>query len=163
MHAALMKLIENHHADVVEQRVALQPTGENPLSDHQKTRLGTGAAVKTHLVADLTPELYVPLLRDATGGCARGDPPRLQHHDLTTAGHPGVEQRRGHPRALPRAWRSFDHHARSLAQRVEHIAEHLVDRQINHHCRPERVLKLSGCTIGTTARILDTRETRSRW
>ena len=81
--AALVKLVEDDGAEVGEQRIALQPRGQDAFGDDEQPRVGAEAALEADLPADLAAERPAALVGDPRGDRARGDAPRLQQDDGT--------------------------------------------------------------------------------
>ena len=81
MHAALVEFIEHDRRDLAEQRVLLEPGGEDALGRKQHARLAREARLEADVPADLASEGPTLLLGDAASQRPRGGPSRLQHDD----------------------------------------------------------------------------------
>ena len=127
--AALVELVEDDRADVLQERIGLEHLDEDALGDDQQAGRRSGPAVEAHVVADLAADRPAALLRDAPGGGAGGDPPRLEHDDSALAREPGVEQRRRHARGLAGAGGRHEHRRRRGPHGDDDLGEDLVDRQ----------------------------------
>ena len=68
-------------------------------------RLRRNLALKPHRVADRLANRFAPFLRDVLRARARGNPPRLEHHDLLALQPGFVEKRRRHTGRLAAAGR----------------------------------------------------------
>ncbi|HXT23052.1 MAG TPA: hypothetical protein VN923_20050, partial [Thermoanaerobaculia bacterium] len=55
--AALVQLVEDHHGDAVEERVALQHAHEHALGDYQQPCARPGDALEAHLETHLAAQL----------------------------------------------------------------------------------------------------------
>jgi len=104
MQVALMKLVEDHGADALELGIRGHLTEQQRLGHELDAGLGGFDPLEADLVADLRTELTAPLLRDARGEQAGGDPSGLQHDDLPLD-QTEVQQHLRNPRRLARARR----------------------------------------------------------
>ena len=108
--AALVKLVEDDGAEVGEQRIALQPRGQDAFGHDEQPRVGGEAALEADLPADLAAERPAAFVGDARGDRARGDAARLQQDDRTVG-----RERRRNTRRLAGAGRGGDDRARATA------------------------------------------------
>ena len=83
MNAALVEFVENDGRDVSQQRILLQPRGENSLGREDHARLFGEAALETNVPAHFLPGGPALLFRHAACHCSRGHPTRLQHDDAS--------------------------------------------------------------------------------
>ena len=106
-----MELVEDDGGDPLEKRIVVQATKEHAFGADEQSRAGRGTTLEADAVADLFAELRAALFRDACGGGAGRDPPRLQQDDLL--GGPllrdeaGVENRRRDAGRFAGTGRSF--------------------------------------------------------
>ena len=148
-----MELVEEHGADPLEKRIALQPLDEDSFGHEKDAGVAGEVALEADLPADLVPELPALLLGDPAGGGARGDAPRLENEDLAGAGNPRGGDRRRHPGRLSGPGRSLQDGIAALAERREELVENRVDRQSSHlPMLPVRPPTLLGHTFGTHVR-----------
>ena len=132
LEVALVELVEHDRADAGQGGCAEQAPREEPLRDVADPGARSGDLLEPHLPADRLAGLLAHLLRDAPGGEARREPPRLEHHDLAAAREPGLVQRARDAGRLPRARRRLDHDRRRLAERGDDLREERVDWQLEH-------------------------------
>ena len=126
--AALVELVEHDRAEAAQQGIRLEASGEDPLGRHQEARVLPEATLEAHLPADFPAERPALLLGDPARDRASRDPARLEQED----GAVGDERRR-HPRRLPRArWRDEHRRARP-GEGVTHSADMGVDRERRWH------------------------------
>ena len=83
VNASLVELVEDDGGEVGEQRIALQPRGQDAFGDDQQPGVGAEAAVETHLPADLAANRPAAFFGDARGNRPRGDAARLQQDERT--------------------------------------------------------------------------------
>ena len=122
--AALVELVEDDGGEVGEQRIALQPRGQDAFGDDEQPRVGAEAAVETHLPADLAADRPAALLGDARGNRPRGDAARLQQDERTVGG-----ERRRNPRRLAGAGRGGDDRGARPPDAVDDLPEEVIDRK----------------------------------
>ena len=110
LQVALVELVEDHAADVLERGIVLQPAREDAFGDHLDARRGTDARFESRAIADELSRLAACDLGQPTRHGACGDPARLQHDDALACAEPGlVQQRERDHRALARAGRRLEH------------------------------------------------------
>jgi hypothetical protein len=76
--AALVELVDDDRAEARQQRIALEPRGEDAFGRDEEPRLGRVAAIEPHVPADLASDRPALLVCDAPRNRARRHPPRLQ-------------------------------------------------------------------------------------
>ncbi len=130
--SALVELVEQHGADPLEERVALQALDEDPLGDEEDPGVTRGVALETDLPADFAPERPPLLVRDPPGGRPGGDAARLEDENLPTAGEARRRESGRHARRLAGPRRRLQHGVAPRSERGEELAEDLVDRQSRH-------------------------------
>ena len=142
MHAALVKLVEDDAADILEQRISVQPSKQHPLGDDLEASVFANAAIEPDAIADLVAEALFSLASDARGDRARGDAARLQHEDLLIIGDQiaRVEQRWGKSGGLPRAGWRLEHDLAVSFQGLDDVLEDIVDGQMAQGLSPAQVL-----------------------
>ena len=104
MQVALVELVEDDRPNPLELRVGGHLAEQQGLGHELDAGLRRFDPLEADLVADLRPELAAPLLRDARGEQAGGDPPGLQHDDLPLD-QTEVQQHLRNTRRLARARR----------------------------------------------------------
>ncbi len=100
VNAALVELVQHDGGEVGEQRIPLQPRGQDPFGDDEQPGVRGEAAFEPDLPSDLAANGPSLLLGDARRDGARRHPSRLQQDDRA-----GGHQRRRHPRAFARTRR----------------------------------------------------------
>jgi hypothetical protein len=101
--APLVEFVEDDRANAGQQRIALQPRGENALGDDEQLGIGREAPLEADLPTDLAPERLAALGRDARGDRARRHAAGLEQEDGTVGG-----ERRRHAGGLAGARRRGD-------------------------------------------------------
>jgi hypothetical protein len=128
---ALVELVEDDDADVLQRRVGVELAGEQALGDEAQAGRGGGGGLEADLVADAAADGLADALGDALGRHAGGDPSRLQDQDLAVgAGEAGVEEGERDAGGLAGAGRGLDDERAADAERVEDRGEDRVDRQL---------------------------------
>src|SRR4029079_10979381 len=129
---ALVKLVEDHHADAVEDRIALKPARQHALGHDFQSGRRAYFAVATRTVSDQSAHGVAEQFSDARCRGAGGDAARLEHHDdLIAEPRRGKECRR-HQRRLSGAGWCLKHGAGVRRQRVDDRREDRLDRQAAH-------------------------------
>ena len=128
---AFVEFVEQQGTDAFQQRIVLQHAGEDAFGDHDDPGLRRDLVLEADAVADGLAHRLTELFRHEAGGGARGDPARLQHHDLLAAQPVGLQQRQRHPGGLARAGRCFQHEARMRRQRSADLRQQVVDRKMH--------------------------------
>ena len=137
LQAALVVLVEDHAADVLQRRVALQLPGEDALRDDLDAGLRADLGVHAHPVADGLADALAEQPGDALRHRARRQAPRLEHDDAPP-GQPGrIEQRRRHTRALAGARRRVQHGIGSAGERGKQFRECAGDWQVAQRGRAD--------------------------
>ena len=108
---SLVKLVEHDDADVLEIGVAREASREYARGHEPQARRLAALLLEAHAVADFAADAGAPPARHELGGCARGDPARLEHEDLLVTGEARIEQRRRYARRLTRPRGSTQHQA----------------------------------------------------
>ena len=127
--AALVNLVEEHGADAVEKRIALQALDEDALGDEEDAGVAGEVALEADLPADLAAQRPALLVGDPARRGPGGDPARLEDEDLPAAGDPRRRERRRHPRRLAGPRRRLQHGIAARPQRREEVGQNFVDRQ----------------------------------
>ena len=94
--AALMKLVEDDEANVIERRVALQAAREHALRHDFDPRAWSDTRVAAHAIADGLSDLLTQELGESVRGRSRGEPSWLEHHDRAVAEPLGVDEDERH-------------------------------------------------------------------
>ena len=94
MNAALVKLVEDDGREIGEERIGLQPRGQDALGDDEQPGVGAEPAVEAHLPADLAAERPAALVGDARGDRTGGHAARLQQDDRAVGDERGRDARR---------------------------------------------------------------------
>jgi hypothetical protein len=132
---ALVKLIEQHGADVLQRRVVLQPAQQHALGHEANSRAQAGVVFKTNLVADFPAQRAVPLPSHPRRHRAGRHAPGLQDNDAPAA-QPAVQQHLRHLRRLARSGRGNQNQAIALAERLHDLTVNLPDRKRSLHAQP---------------------------
>ena len=132
---ALVKLVEHHHADALQLRVAQQAACQDSFGEEAQPRLRPGELLEAHLVADRLAEALAAFESHPAGGQPRGDAARLQHEHFTEA---RIEQSRGNARRLARARRRFNHQIGAAAERSDDFGKQRIDGKGQHSKAPSR-------------------------
>jgi hypothetical protein len=85
---ALVEFVKDDHADPRQLRVGLDQTGQDPFGHHLDARRRTHSRLEADAVPHRLADILAKLLCHEVRRRARGDPARLQHHDLLP-GQPG--------------------------------------------------------------------------
>ena len=104
-----MEFVEQHHPDVRQLSVVLQPAEEDSLGDVADACAEAGLVVKADLVADLAADRAASLPGHARGHRPGGYPARLEHHDLLVPGQSRIQQHLRHLGGLARAGGRHQH------------------------------------------------------
>jgi hypothetical protein len=124
---ALVEFVEQHGRDAVERGIVEDHAGEDALGHHLDPRPAADLRAEAHAKAHRLAHRLAKGLRHALGCGARGQPPGLQHDDLTSL-HPGlVEQHERHARGLACAGRGHEHRIGLRAQACRERAENRID------------------------------------
>ena len=110
--AALVELVDDDGSDVAEQRILLQPRGQDAFGDDGQAGVGGGAAIEPDVPSHLAAERPALLGGDAPRDRARGHASRLQQQDRAVA-----HERGRHARRLSRARRRGERPARGALAR----------------------------------------------
>ncbi len=110
VNAPLVELIENDGAKLRQERIGLQPRGQNTFGGQQHARVRSELSLEAHLPSDFPADGPALLARDSSRDVARGNPARLQHDDRSING-----QRRRNSRRLASSRRGRHHHGAGLA------------------------------------------------
>ncbi len=135
LQVALVELVEHDDADVLEESVADEVAREDALGEEPEAGRRAARAGETDAIADLVADLRAALARHELRRGAGRDPARLDHDDLLPTGEPGIEERRRHPRRLPRPRRRPQHHAVGAGQCRDDVGQQRIDRQALRHRR----------------------------
>jgi hypothetical protein len=127
----LVKLVENDGPKVREERIGVEPGGEDALRGHEEVRLLRVLALEAHLPAHLAADLPRALLGDPAGDRAGGDPPRLEQEHRPVADEGGRNARR-----LPRPRLRDEHRGPPGPERLDDTRHRVVDGQGREHQRP---------------------------
>ena len=124
-----MELVQEHGADALQERVALQAGGEYTLRHVPQAGSPATPAIETHLVTHRPAEFYSGLLCNPPGGGPGRDPPRFQHQAGGVAEGAGSHQGRGYAGGLAGAGWGQQHQVRRAGQVREDPGEVIVHRQ----------------------------------
>ena len=138
-----MDLVEQHGADALQERVALQPLNEDALGDEEDPGVTGEVPLEADLPADLAAEGPTLLVGDPASRRPGRDPPWLEDEDLPAADHPGRHDRWRHPRRLPGPGRRLQHGIAACPQRVQKVGERFVDRQRRQRARHPPMLPVN--------------------
>ena len=95
-----MKFVEDDGGEIGQQRIRLQPRGQDAFGDDEQAGVGAEAPLETHLPADFAAERPAALVGDARRDRACGHAARLQQDDRAVR-----DQRRRNSRRLAGAGR----------------------------------------------------------
>ena len=87
-----MEFVEDHRRDTRQLRVVEDHAGQNTFRDDEDACPGRGTVLHAHGIADRAAGLFAKQGGHAPGRSARGEPPRLQKHDLAGTEPGRVEQ-----------------------------------------------------------------------
>jgi hypothetical protein len=76
--AALVELVEDDHVEIAQQRIRLQPRGQDAFRRDEQARPRVEAALEADLPADLLADRPAALVGDAARERASGDAARLE-------------------------------------------------------------------------------------
>ncbi|PYR61884.1 MAG: hypothetical protein DMF85_01080 [Acidobacteria bacterium] len=124
MDAALVEFVEHDRAEGGEQRILLEPRGEDAFRREEHAGAGGEPALEAHLPADLIADRPALFACDPPRDRARRKPPRLQHDDGAVR-----RQDRRHTRRLSRARCGRDNDGAARDQRVTNRGEIGIDGQ----------------------------------
>ena len=124
--AALVELVEDDRREIGEQRIGLQPRGQDAFGDDEQAGVGAEAAVEAHLPADLAAERPAALVGDPRGDRARRHATRLQQDDRAVG-----DQRRRDARRLAGARRGGDDRGPRAPDVIDDLIEERIDRERN--------------------------------
>jgi hypothetical protein len=124
MHAALVEFVEDDRVEPGQERIGLEPCGEDAFGDDQQPRRRGEAPLEANLPADVVTQRPAALLRDAPRDGARRDAPGLQQDD----GAIGRQRRREARRLAGARSRGDDRRARST-DGVENAKDVGIDRK----------------------------------
>ena len=129
LQVALVELVEDHAADVLERRIALQSARQDALGHYLDARRSADAGFEPGAVAHELSWLRARQLRQSSRHGARRNPARLQHDDALVCAEPGlVQQRERNHRALARARRRLEHRVAMRPQRRSQCGQRVEDR-----------------------------------
>ena len=115
--ATLVEFVEDDEPDAIERGVALQATREDAFGDDLDARARPDARVAAHAIAHGLADVFAAKLRDAMRGGARGEAPRLEHHDRLAAEPRCAVERGRNERRLAGAGRRLQDAARVVRVR----------------------------------------------
>ena len=127
LQVALVELVEHDRADAGERGRREQPAREEPLGHVADPRPGPRDLLEPHLPADRLARALSQLLRHAARREPRGEPARLEHHHLASAGEAGLVQRARDAGRLPGAGGRLDDRAGPGAERRHEVGQERVD------------------------------------
>ena len=131
MNRALVKLVEHHGSEVGQQRVLLQPGGEDPLGRKQNARARGKAALEPDVPSSFFADGPALLSRDALGDGPCRDSPGLEHDH-----RPVYRQNRRHASRFSRARRRREHERALGSDEMQDFLELRVDWQLQvEHAR----------------------------
>jgi len=113
---ALVEFVEDDDADAAQLGIGEHLPQQNSLGDEANARPRGGDFIEADLVTHFVAEPAVALLGHARGEHARGEPARLQHHDLAIARESVIEHDLRDLRGLARAGWRLEDEPRMLAQ-----------------------------------------------
>ena len=103
VHGALVELVENHQPHALQERVLLDPAGEERFSDHLDPCLPAHPRCRAHRVTGALSHALSEELGDPHGNGGGREAARLQHHDRAPR-HPRlIHEIRRHQGGFPRA------------------------------------------------------------
>jgi hypothetical protein len=128
VHAPLVELVEDHRREIREQRILLQPRGEDSLRHHEQASVARGSAIETDMPPDFAAGGPPSLMCDAVRHRAGGHAPWLQEND-----GPCAEQRRRNARRLASAGCRRQHDGTARRQPAPELGNIRVDWQRVSH------------------------------
>ena len=103
---ALVKLVEDHRADIRQRAIILQPAQQDALGEKANAGADARVIIEPDLIPDLRAQLPLTLPSYARRHRASGDAPRLQNDDHLVSRDPRIQQHLRNLRGLARArWR----------------------------------------------------------
>ena len=127
MNAALVELVDDDRREIQQQRILLQPRGEDALGREEHARGRTELALEPHVPADLATERPSSFVRDPPRHRPRRHAPRLQHEDRSVH-----RERRRHARRLACARGSGEDQRAPGPNGVEDLGDVGIDRKRVH-------------------------------
>ena len=128
MNAPLVKFVEDDHVEIAEQRIALQPRGEDSFRRHEQPRAVGELPFEADLPADFVADRPAAFDGDPPRQRARRHAPRLQQDRPADR-----RQRRRNARRLPRSRRRDDHRAAVRADVSGDLGDVRIDRERRLH------------------------------
>ena len=87
MDAALVELVEDDGPELRQQRILLQPRGQDAFSGEEDAGLWTELTLEANVPSDLAADRPAALVSNAARQAARRDPSRLQHDHRSVVGN----------------------------------------------------------------------------
>ena len=128
----LVEFVEDNDGDAAQLRVAQHLPQQHAFGDKADARLPAAHFVEPDLVTHFLAQPHPALLRHPRREHSRGEPARLEDHDLAVTRQPAVQQDLRNLGGLARAGRCLEHEARVGAQVRDELGFEFVDRQGGH-------------------------------
>ena len=129
LQVALVELVEDHAADVLQCRIVLQSTRQDPLGHYLDARRSADTGFEPGPVAHELSGLRARKLRESSRDGARCNPARLQHDDALVRAEPRlIQQRQRDHRALARTRRRLEHRVSMRTQGCSQCGQRVEDR-----------------------------------
>ena len=112
---AFVEFIENHRTDAMKLRIILDPALENPIGEVKNFCFISILRIEAHRMTHLATHARAALFRHPSGKQSRCHAPGFDHKNHAL--HARIKQHARHFRRLAGTGRSFQQHARAIAER----------------------------------------------